>query len=263
MSTTAEAELLSETTDGVLTLTLNRTRTLNSLTPGLLDALRAGVEGAAEDPDVRCVVLTGAGRAFSSGAALDAFGGDGGEVDFERMLVEHYNPAILAMQKLEKPILASIRGIAAGAGASVALAADFRIFADDARMALLFTRIGLVPDAGASYLLPRIVGLARATEMLMLGDNVSAEQALDWGIAHRVVGADDLDAETRAFAERLAGLPRSAGMVKRLLRKTMTLNLPEQLSFEAKLQAEAGRSQDFSEGATAFFEKRPARFTGH
>lgn len=259
MATSTETELLSETADGVLTLTLNRTRTLNSLTPGLLDALRAGIEQAGTDDDVRCVVVTGAGRAFSSGAAL---GGFEGEPDFEGVLTDHYNPTILAMQKLEKPILASIRGIAAGAGASVALATDFRIMADDARMAVLFTRIGLVPDAGASYLLPRIVGLARAAEMLMLGDDVSAEKALDWGIANRVVPADDLEAETRAFAERLAALPRSAGMVKRLLRKTMTLNLPEQLTFEAKLQAEAGRSGDFVEGATAFFEKRPARFTG-
>lgn len=259
MSTTTETELLSERSEGILTLTLNRPETLNSLTPGVLDGIRAGVEGAADDPDIRCIVIAASGRAFSSGASLKDFGSS---FEPEAMLLEHYNPAIMAMQKIEKPILASIKGIAAGAGASVALACDFRIWADDARMALLFTRIGLVPDAGATYILPRIVGVARAAEMLMLGDDVSAEQALDWGLAHRVVPADQLEAETRAFAERLASLPRSAGMVKRLLRKTMSLSLAEQMKLEARLQDEAGRTSDFIEGVTAFSEKRPARFTG-
>jgi 2-(1,2-epoxy-1,2-dihydrophenyl)acetyl-CoA isomerase len=258
MSTTTDTDLLAETAEGVLTLTLNRPDTLNSLTPGVLDAIRAGIEGAADDPDVRCVVLAGAGRAFSSGASLK----EGGSFDPEPMLLEHYNPTIMAMQKIEKPILASINGIAAGAGASLTLACDFRIWADDARMALLFVRIGLVPDAGATYFLPRIVGVARAAEMMMLGEDVHADKALDWGLAHRVVAAADLAAETRAFAQRLAAVPRSAGMVKRLLRKTMTLSLPEQLKLEARMQDEAGRSADFVEGVTAFAEKRPARFSG-
>lgn len=259
MSTTTDTDLLSERDGGVLTLTLNRPDSLNSLTPGVLDGIRAGVEGAAEDPDVRCILITGTGRAFSSGASLKEFGGT---FDPEPMLLDHYNPAIMAMQKIEKPILASINGIAAGAGASVALACDFRIWADDARMALLFTRIGLVPDAGASYILPRLIGVARAAEMMMLGEDVHADKALDWGLANRVVPAAELAAETRVFAERLAAMPRSAGMVKRLLRKTMTLSLPEQLKFEAKLQAEAGQTADFAEGVSAYAEKRPSRFTG-
>jgi 2-(1,2-epoxy-1,2-dihydrophenyl)acetyl-CoA isomerase len=259
MATTTDTDLIAETAEGVLTLTVNRTDTLNSLTPGVLDAIRAGVEGAADDPDVRCIMLAGAGRAFSSGASLRDFGG---EFAPEPMLLEHYNPTIMAMQKIEKPILASINGIAAGAGASLTLACDFRIWADDARMALLFVRIGLVPDAGASYFLPRIVGVARAAEMMMLGEDVHADKALDWGLAHKVVPAADLAAETRAFAERLAAVPRSAGMVKRLLRKTMTLSLPEQLKLEARMQDEAGKTADFVEGVTAFSEKRPARFSG-
>lgn len=259
MSTTAETALLSATDGGVLTLAINRTDTLNSLTPAVLDGIRAGVEQAADDPAIRCVVLSGRGRAFSSGASLKDFNGD---LSMAEVLNGHYNPTIMAMQKIEKPILASINGIAAGAGASLALACDFRIWADDARMALLFTRIGLVPDAGATYVLPRLIGVARAAEMLMLGDDVKAEQALDWGLAHRVVPAADLEAETRAFAERLAGLPRSAGMVKRLLRKTMSLSLPEQMRLEAKLQDEAAATADFAEGVSAFMEKRPSRFTG-
>ncbi|MEA2126068.1 MAG: 2-(1,2-epoxy,2-dihydrophenyl)acetyl-CoA isomerase [Solirubrobacteraceae bacterium] len=259
MSTTTDTDLLSEVSEGVLTLTLNRPDTLNSLTPGVLDGIRAGVESAAEDPEIRCIVLGGTGRAFSSGASLKD---SGGAFDPEPMLLEHYNPTIMAMQKIEKPILASIHGIAAGAGASVALACDFRIWADDARMALLFTRIGLVPDAGATYLLPRIIGVARAMEMLMLGEDVHAEKALDWGLAHRVVPAADLAAETRAYAERLAALPRASGMVKRLMRKTMSLSLPEQMKLEARMQDEAGKTADFAEGVTAFMEKRPSQFSG-
>lgn len=260
ITTETDKELLAERdAGGILTLTFNRPRTLNSLTPALIDGLRAAIEEAAADDDVRCVVLTGAGRAFGSGASLQQ---DGGTMDPEAVLMAHYNPAILAMQKLEKPILASIRGLAVGASASLALACDFRIMADDARLALLFTRIGLVPDAGASYILPRLIGVTRATEMMMLGEDVHADKALDWGIVNRVVAAADLDAETRAFAEQLAALPRAAGMVKRLLRKTMTLNLPEQLTLEAKVQGEAGRTEDFVEGVTAFGEKRPAEFRG-
>jgi 2-(1,2-epoxy-1,2-dihydrophenyl)acetyl-CoA isomerase len=259
MSTTTDTDLLTERGGGILTLTLNRPDSLNSLTPGLLDGIREAVEAAADDDEIRAIVIGAAGRAFSSGASLKDFGGS---FDPEPMLLDHYNPTIMAMQKLEKPILASIQGIAAGAGASVALACDFRIWADDARMALLFTRIGLVPDAGATYILPRIVGVARAAEMLMLGDDVHAEQALDWGLAHRVVPAGKLAEETRAFAERLASLPRAAGMVKRMLRKTMSLSLPEQMKLEARMQDEAGKTADFAEGVSAFMEKRPANFSG-
>ena len=225
----------------------------------MLDGIRAGIEQAADDPEIRCVVIAGNGRAFSSGASLKDFGP---ERAMSQVLNDHYNPTVMAMQKIEKPIVASINGIAAGAGASVALACDFRIWADDARMALLFTRIGLVPDAGATYVLPRLIGVARAAEMLMTGDDVHADTALDWGLAHKVVPAADLEAETRAFAERLAGLPRSAGMVKRLLRKTMSLSLPEQMKLEAKMQDEAAETSDFKEGVSAFLEKRPSKFTG-
>lgn len=259
MSTTTETELISATDGGVLTLTMNRTDTLNSLTPAVLDGIKAGVDQAAEDTEIRCVVVNARGRAFSSGASLKDFGSD---ASMSQVLNDHYNPLVVAMQKLEKPILASINGIAAGAGASVALACDFRIWADDARMALLFTRIGLVPDAGATYILPRLIGVARANHMLMTGDDVRAEEALDWGLAHKVVPAADLEAETRAYAERLASLPRSAGMVKRLLRKTMTLSLPEQLKLEARMQDEAAETADFREGVSAFLEKRPSKFSG-
>jgi 2-(1,2-epoxy-1,2-dihydrophenyl)acetyl-CoA isomerase len=258
MSTTTETEVLVERDAAILTVTLNRPDTLNSLTPAVLDGIRTAVEEAAENDEIRCIVLAGAGRAFSSGASLKEFG----TMTMQEVLTQHYNPTVMAMQKIEKPILASIQGIAAGAGASLTLACDFRIWADDARMALLFTRIGLVPDAGATYTLPRIIGVARAAEMLMLGDDVHAEQALDWGLAHKVVSAADLAAETRTYAERLASLPRASGMVKRLLRKTMNLSLPEQMNLEAKMQDEAGETEDFREGVTAFMEKRPSRFSG-
>jgi 2-(1,2-epoxy-1,2-dihydrophenyl)acetyl-CoA isomerase len=256
----SDSPILTGTADGVLTITLNRPDTLNSLTTELIDALRAAVEDAASDDAVRAIVITGAGRGFSSGAALS--GETAGIPDLEPPLLNHYNPAILAIQKIEKPVIAAINGVAAGAGSSFALAADFRVMSDKAKIAVLFVRIGLAPDAGASYFLPRLVGVTRATEIMMLGEDILPEKALTWGLVNRVFPADTFEQDVKTFAAQVAAAPRAAGMVKRLMRKTMNLNLPEQLKVEAKVQGEAGRTSDFVEGVMAFTEKRPAKFTG-
>jgi 2-(1,2-epoxy-1,2-dihydrophenyl)acetyl-CoA isomerase len=257
--TETETPVLASKADGILTLTLNRPDTLNSLTTGLLDQLREGVEGAVDDDEVRAICITGSGRGFSSGASLSP---DAGGSDLEATLNAHYNPLILAIQKLEKPVVAAINGVAAGAGSSIAFACDFRVMSDGAKLACLFVRIGLAPDAGASYFLPRLCGVTRATEIMMLGEDILPDQALEWGLVNRVFPANDFEHLTRAFAERLAAAPRSAGMVKRLMRKTMNLNLPDQLGVEAKVQGEASRTADFGEGVMSFLEKRPAKFTG-
>jgi 2-(1,2-epoxy-1,2-dihydrophenyl)acetyl-CoA isomerase len=255
--TGTETPVLAEKADGILTLTLNRPESLNSLTPQVMDELKENVEAAGDDDEVRCIVITGAGRGFSSGAALT------GEMsDIETVLTKHYNPAILAIQKLEKPVVAAINGVAAGAGASVALACDFRVMSDKAKMALLFVRIGLAPDAGASYFLPRLVGVTRATEIMMLGEDILPDKALEWAVVNRVFSADTFEDDVRAFAQQCAAAPRSAGMVKRLLRKSMNLNLPDQLGVETKVQVEASQTEDFKEGVTAFLQKRGTNFSG-
>ena len=182
--------------------------------------------------------------------------------DPEAVLIKHYNPAILAIQKIEKPLLAAMNGLAVGAGASLALACDFRLLSDNARMALLFTRIGLVPDAGASYFLPRLIGVTRAHEIMMLGEDILPDKALDWGLVHRVFRQPTSRPRPATSRSVSPNRPAPPGMVKRQMRKTMVLNLPEQLNLEAKMQGEAGRTDDFAEGVTAFLEKRPARFAG-
>lgn len=260
MTATTETHLEAEKAGGVLTLTLNRPDSLNSLTTALIDDLRAAVEAAETDPEVRCIVITGAGRGFSSGAALKGVEGDNrtlGEV-----VQTHYNPLIELLRRIEKPVIASLNGVTAGAGAGIALACDFRVMSEKAKIALLFVRIGLVPDAGGTYLLAKLIGTSRATEILMLGEDVLPDKALEIGLVHRVAAPEDLDAVTGELAARLAAGPKSVGMIKRQLRGAENLSLADGLQLEADTQTEAGQTSDFGEGVMAFIEKRPAKFTG-
>jgi len=256
---TQTSELDTALDDGILTLTLNRPSSLNSLTPQLLDELTYAAHAAASDGEVRCVVLTGAGRGFSAGAALT---GDPREYDVRGALREHYNPAVRALHELDKPVIASIRGIAVGAGAGLALACDLRIASDDARLAFLFRRIGLALDAGVSYHLPRIVGAGRAAELALLGDDLSAQDALAIGLVNRVVPSDALDRATHELAERLATGPFSLRMIKRQLRPALTNPLDQQLDLEVQTQGLAAESEDCAEGVASFLERRPVHFAG-
>ena len=262
MVTTTSAEvLLSERQDAVLTLTLNRPEVLNGLTGELIDAITAAVTAASTDDGVRAVVITGAGRAFCSGADLRA-GFSEPDIDVGGYLDAHYHPMIRAIRSIEKPVIASVNGVAAGAGLSLSLACDMRIAAESASFIQAFVRIGLVPDAGGSYFLPRLVGAAKAFEMSALGDSVDAAEALRIGLANRVVPDEQLAATTAELASRLARGPRSVGLVKSLLSGSLDSTLDEQLTREAALQTAASRTDDFREGVTAFIEKRRAEFTG-
>lgn len=259
MSTTAAAEhLLVAREEGVLRLTLNRPDSLNSLTPALLDDLRRQVEQAGGDDDVRCVVLTGSGRAFSSGQAIKGVP----PIDVEDVLRDHYNPLVRALRDLDKPVIAAINGFAMGAAASLTLSCDLRVMADDARLAFLFVRIGLVADAGATWHLPRLVGPATAFDLLSSGEDVPAARALELGLVQRVVPAAELDAAVDALARRLATGPAAIGIFKRQLRGALDRDLDAQLEVEVETQAAACATSDYAEGKAAFAEKRPAAFTG-
>ena len=261
MATTASPLLLTAQDAGVRTLTLNRPEVLNGLTDDLLDELAHALGEAAADPEVRAVIITGAGRGFCSGQDLKSAGAEG-TIDVEKHLREHYLPAIRAVREIEKPVIAAVNGVAAGAGLSLALAADFRIAAGSASFVQAFVRIGLVPDAGSTWFLPRIVGLAKATEMMMLGESLDSDEALRIGLIHRIVPNGDLLQVAGDFAARLARGPRSVGMIKRLLNHSFENGLEDQFALEERAQAEAVTTADFMEGVTAFLQKRPATFTG-
>ena len=260
---TAEV-LAAERDGGVLTLTLNRPEKLNSLDDTLVRALADAVQSLRSDASVRAVVLTGAGRGFCAGADLGqaALHGESvGEV-VRRRLRTVYHPLITGLRSLEQPVIAAVNGVAAGAGMSLALAADLRIAAESASFIQAFVRIGLVPDAGSTWLLPRIVGPARAAELALLGDRVDAAEALRIGLVSRVVPDASLLVEAQAMAARLAEGPRSIGLIKHALALSPASDLDTQLAHEEDLQALAASTEDFAEGVAAFLEKRPARFRG-
>ncbi len=247
---------------GVATITLNRPDALNSLTVPMKQELLAALRRVERDVATRAVILTGAGRAFCAGQDLrERLQPDAAPLGVE--LRERYNPIIRAMRSLPKPIVGAINGVAAGAGASIAMACDIRIAADTASFALAFGRVGLVPDSGATWFLPRLVGATRAAEIALLGDPVSAEDAARIGLVGRVVPAANLASEARAIAERLAaGAPRAIALTKRALDASWDRDLDAALDAEAQLQDEAGRTKDHHEGMAAFLEKRPPRFRG-
>ena len=252
--------VLKERQDGVLVLTLNRPEKLNAITGELLDALYAALKEGEEDREVRALLLTGAGRAFSAGQDLTEFGDR--KPDYEAHL-RRYNRVVEALSGLEKPLVVAVNGVAAGAGMSLALWGDLRLAAVGASFTTAFVRIGLVPDSGLSFLLPRRVGLAKAQELLLLSPRLSAEEALALGLVHRGVPAEKLMEEALSLAKELAqGPTRAYALTKKLLLETYRLSLTEALALEAVLQGQAGQTQDHEEGVRAFREKRPPRFQG-
>ncbi|CUS05467.2 1,2-epoxyphenylacetyl-CoA isomerase [Candidatus Promineifilum breve] len=255
--------ILHDVTDGVATITLNRPSKLNAFNDPMIAETTDALKAAGRDAAVRCVVITGAGRGFSSGQDLSDFQERGENVSIGEHLHHGYHRLIRQMVALEKPIIGAINGIAAGAGCGVALAADIRIAADNASFMLAFSRIGLIPDSGVNWLLPRLVGYARAYEMAITADRVPAAQALEWGLVNRVVPAAQLPEITAAWARRLADGPTLAyGLTKRAMSRGWDMSLNEALEYEAYLQEVAGRSADNREGIAAFLEKREARFSG-
>ena len=246
----------------VATLTLDRPAALNALTIPVKVALRTALESIAGDPSVRAVILTGAGRAFCAGQDLaERDESDAAPLDVE--VRERYNPIIRALRSMGQPVIAAVNGVAAGAGASLAFACDLRIAADEARFVLAFARIGLVPDSGATWFLPRLVGPAKAAELALVGDALDAADALRLGLVSKVVPGERLMTEARAMADRLAeGAPLALSLTKGALERSLTIDLDVALEDEARLQGIAGASADHAEGLAAFREKRQPRFSG-
>jgi 2-(1,2-epoxy-1,2-dihydrophenyl)acetyl-CoA isomerase len=250
---------------GVTRLTLNRPDKLNAFTLEMHAELRAGLEAAKADPQCRVVVLTGAGRAFSAGQDLAEIMAptDGNSSDAGSRLEQAYNPLIRMIASLEKPIICSVNGIAAGAAANVALACDLVYAARSASFLQAFARIGLIPDAGGTWALPRLVGAARARGLAMLAEPLPAAQAEAWGLIWKAVDDDKLDAEVTEAANKLAAAPTFAlGLAKRALLQSSTNTLAQQLDLERDLQRLAAASPDAREGISAFLEKRAPRYTG-
>ena len=249
---------------GVLTLTLNRPDKLNSFNEAMHLALRAGVERAAEDGAVRAVLLTGSGRGFCAGQDLgDRDPRKGGAPDLGVTLETFYNPTLRLIRALEKPVVCAVNGVAAGAGANIAFACDIVLAARSARFIQAFARIGLVPDAGGSWSLARILGEPRAKALAMLAEPLDAETAASWGLIWKAVDDAALMDEAKAVAARLAAGPtRGLGLTKRAIQAAATNSLDAQLDLERDLQRLAGQTADYAEGVTAFLEKRKAEFTG-
>jgi 2-(1,2-epoxy-1,2-dihydrophenyl)acetyl-CoA isomerase len=255
-------KILTDQHDGVQTITLNQPDRLNALTMAMYGDLASALRTAERDPGVRAVVLTGAGAGFSSGADITEFEvSNGTPLDLGEALRKHINPVILRIRALEKPVLAAVNGVAAGAGLGLALACDVRYAAQSARLVVAFVRIGLVPDAGCLYFLPRLIGPAKTLELSWTGDAVSAEEAYNLGMVNRVLPDDQVLAKTQELATRLArGPAKTIGLIKRGLNQAHELPLERVLDLEASYQTAVSRESDFAEGVSAFREKRAARF---
>ncbi len=255
--------ILFDLTDGVATITLNRPDTLNAFNDTMIRETTHAFKQAARNRDIRCVVITGAGRGFSSGQDLADVQAREGDFSIGDHLRHGYHRLIQAMVRLEKPVIAAVNGVAAGAGVGVALAADLRIASEKASFILAFSRVGLIPDSGVNWFLPRLIGYARAYQMAITAEKVRADQALAWGMVNAVVSPDAFQDEVNAWAQRLASGPSLAfGLTKRAMHRALTQTLDDALAYEAHLQEIAGRSHDYREGVQAFLEKRPPQFTG-
>jgi len=261
-----EQVLLIENKGTVRVVTLNRPDVLNSFNLGLLTELGRAIREAEREATVRCIVITGAGRGFSAGQDL----ADVAErykstepIELGAHLRKNYHPTIVKIRTMEKPVLAAVNGVAAGAGCSLALACDLRVAAESASFIEAFVNVGLVPDSGSTFMLPRLIGVSRALEMAITGRKVKAEEALRIGLVNQVVPDGELVTEAMKLANKLAELPpRAIGLTKRAMNAAWSNDLETQLEYEAQLQTTAGQTKDHREGVTAFLEKRAPKFTG-
>jgi 2-(1,2-epoxy-1,2-dihydrophenyl)acetyl-CoA isomerase len=254
--------LLYEIADGVCTITLNRPQVFNAFNEQMKQDMMNALKAAEKETTIRCLVIRGAGeKAFCSGQDLKEYGAQ--QRSLKESLENSYNPMIKKIRTMEKPIIAMLNGIAAGAGCSLALACDMRMMSDKAKLIEVFIRIGLVPDSGSHWFLPRLVGIAKAFEYAATGRDISAEEAERVGLVNKVLPSENLERETMQLAKQLAQAPTlSVGYIKRTLNKALSCSLEELLAYEAIVQQLASETSDHKEGVQAFLEKREAKFRG-
>jgi 2-(1,2-epoxy-1,2-dihydrophenyl)acetyl-CoA isomerase len=259
-----EKTILFDSAEGVARITLNRPDKLNSFTPEMHGELRAAItQAASPGSGIRCVLLTGAGRGFCAGQDLGQRRGEDGPPDLGHTIDTLFNPLVRSLRALAMPVICAVNGVAAGAGANIALSADIVLAARSASFLQAFVKIGLMPDSGGTYFLPRLIGDARARALAMLGERISAEQAAAWGLIWKVVDDDKLMSEATALAKHLATQPTKAlAAIKQAFNVSPYNTLDQQLDLERDQQGALGRSNDYREGVAAFFEKRAPNFTG-
>lgn len=245
-------------------ITLNRPEVFNSFNREMALLLQDTLDRCAMDATIRAIVITGNGKAFCAGQDLKEVTSPELNPGFRKILEEHYNPIILKIRNIEKPVIAAVNGVAAGAGANIALACDIVLASEHASFIQAFSKIGLIPDSAGTFFLPRLVGFQKASALMMLGDRVSALEALNLGMIYKLFPVALFDEEVRAIATTLAQMPTLAlGLTKKLLNESMTNNLEQQLALESDLQIKASSSNDYNEGVTAFMEKRKPEFNGN
>lgn len=255
-------EILTEHRNGVIQITMNRPEVYNSFNRTMALQMQASLNDAAANESVRAVVITGSGKAFCAGQDLaEAIDPEG--PGLERILAEHYNPIIQQIVALPKPVVALVNGVAAGAGANIALACDVVIAHEQASFIQAFSKIGLIPDSGGTYFLPRLIGAQKALALMMTGDKVSAKEAEALNMIYKAVEAETYETFTADFVSKLALMPtRALALTKKAVQESWNNTLSEQLNLELALQVEAGNTEDFKEGVQAFLDKRKPNFTG-
>lgn len=247
----------------VATLTFQRPEVFNSFNREMALTLQKHLSNCEKDDSVRAIVITGSGKAFCAGQDLKEVTTPELNPGFKKILEEHYNPIITLIRSINKPIVAAVNGVAAGAGANIALACDIVVVSEKASFIQAFSKIGLVPDSGGTFFLPRLIGFQKASALMLLGDKVSAQEALELGMVYKVFTSEAFETESGKLAEHLAAMPTKAlGMTKQLLNASMTNDLKTQLAMESKFQIEAAQSEDYEEGVAAFVEKRKPNFKG-